>query len=93
MSSRKKDKAAKEIYVNGKRVVGAIKAAAILTEKAKRHGSDRVYSRDTIFRHYDNGSLTPAMETPAGNLYYVEDIEALPISPERGRPNKIHLSA
>lgn len=90
MSSRTNGK---EIYVNGKLVVGAMKAADILTEKAKKQGSTRKYSRDTIYRHYTGGKIKPAMETPAGNLYYVEDIEALPISPERGKRSKNQISA
>jgi hypothetical protein len=31
------------------------------------------------------------METPAGNLYFVEDVEQLPISPARGKKSKTQL--
>ncbi len=85
MSSRKDGK---EVYINGKRVIGVIEAARRLTERARLLGSDRVYSRDTIYRHYANGTLTPALETQAGNLYYEEDIDALPIRPHIGKRGK-----
>lgn len=77
-----------ENLINGKAVVGASGAAAILTRRAKEMGFNRRYSRDTIYRHYSEGSLIPALETPSGNLYYVEDIEKLPINPNIGKRGK-----
>lgn len=85
VSGRKEEKA---VFINGRQVVGAIRAAQILTERAKQMGYDRKYSRDTIYRHFISGKLVPAAETPAGNLYYVEDIESLPISPQVGKRGK-----
>lgn len=83
-----KRKGERENLINGKPVVGASGAAAILTRRAKEMGFNRKYSRDTIYRHYSDGKLIPAIETPSGNLYYVEDIEKLPINPNIGKRGK-----
>lgn len=85
MSNRKTKE---PIQVNGKPVVGGIEAARILSQKAKEKGIDRTYSRDTIYKRYREGLLIPAIETPAGNLYYVEDIEKIEIDPRLGRKSK-----
>lgn len=85
MSNRKKNE---PIEVNGKAAVGGIDAARILSQKAKEKGIDRTYSRDTIYKRYRDGLLVPAIETPAGNLYYVEDIEKIEINPHIGKKSK-----
>lgn len=77
-----------EIIIDGRRVVGAGQAARILTERAKADGYDRTYSRKTIHQKYAMKKLKAAVTSSAGNLYFVEDIEALKISPQRGRGNK-----
>lgn len=85
MTKRKREQ---DLTIDGKPVVGASKAAQILTRRAKEMGYDRRYSRDTIYRHYVEGTLKAAMETPSGNLYFAEDVEKLPINPNIGRSNK-----
>lgn len=85
MSNRKTKE---PIQVNGRSVVGAVEAARILSKKAKDKGIERTYSRDTIYKRYEKGLLVPAIETPAGNLYYVEDIEKIEIAPKVGRKSK-----
>lgn len=76
-------------YLNGRRVVGAKGAAAILTRRAHDLGIPRTYSRDTIYRDYRLGKLIAAVEAPAGNIYYVDDVEAVPISPHVGAPSGV----
>lgn len=85
MSNRKKKEL---VRVNGKPAVGVIDAARILSQRAKEKGVDRTYSRDTIYKRYKDGLLVPAIETPAGNLYYVEDIEKIEINPHIGKKSK-----
>ena len=82
MSNRKQKE---PIQVDGKPVVGVMEAARILSRKAREKGVDRIYSRDSIYRRYKEGTLKPAMETPAGNLYFVEDIEKIEIAPHVGK--------
>lgn len=82
MSNRKQKK---ETYIDGKRVVGVSEAARILTQRARAMGSNRTYSRDAVYQWYSRGILKAAAEASSGNLYFVEDIEALPIDPARGK--------
>ena len=77
-----------EKCINGRRVVGASEAAQRLTERARALGYDREYSRDTIYLHYTSGRLIPVLQANSGNLYYLDDIDALPMSPQIGKPGR-----
>ena len=90
MSNRKQKK---DAYIDGKRVVGGIEAARILTARAKAMGSERTYSRDAVYQWYHRGILKAAAETPSGNLYFVEEIEALPINPTLGKKSRAQKEA
>ncbi len=85
MSKRKEEK---PTIVNGKPAVGAQEAARLLSERAAAMGFTRNYSRNAIFRLYQRGKLVAAVEAEAGNLYYLEDVEQLPIKPQVGRQSK-----
>jgi hypothetical protein len=74
--------------IDGKPAVGAQEAADYLSKRAAAMGIPRTYTRNAVFRLYDRGILKAAVEAPGGNLYWVEDLDKLKISPQVGRPSK-----
>jgi hypothetical protein len=75
------------IVINGRAATTVRGAQKILTERAKALGSDREYSRDTVYRLLVDQKIE-AIPTPSANYYFVEDLESVPITPKVGRRGK-----
>ncbi len=63
-------------------------AARILTMRAARQGIYRLYTRKSVVKAVYNKQLKPVVSVGLKSYYLIEDVENMPIQPERARASQ-----
>ena len=72
-------------------LVNTKEAASILSWRATaEHGVDHIYPEAAVRRHVEKGNLSRAKSTGKRNLFKVEAVFLVPLSPNRGLKQQHH---
>jgi hypothetical protein len=66
-------------------LIDADGVARILTLRAAQEGIFRVYTRKSVGKAVDKGSITPVAEEGLKHYFLIEEAETMPFKPKRGR--------